>query len=459
MKVAALSDVHANLPALEAVLRDARSAEAGVFWNLGDFVGYGPFPDQVVRLLRETARSSIIGNYDLKVLDFEKKRDRWRRSKAPAKFLAFQWAFENLSAESLDYLASLPEKLTLEVEGLRSLLVHGSPAANDEPLDDATPEARLEELARMAEADLVLCGHSHKAFDRTAGGVRFVNPGSIGRPAGEDPRAEYALLTFEEGNVRVERRRIEYDVQRAVAALEAYGLPDDYRRVLTAGAELKGPSAGRRGIDRVRPEPDPADAERLEPVLRLAERCEYERGHTHQVTRLALALFDELRDLHGLGPAERFWLHCASLLHDIGWTEGRKKHHKTAMRLILEDVDLPFGESERRLVALIARYHRRALPKDKHELFGDLDPADKHRVRMLGGLLRAADGLDRGHANAVEDVSCRVEPTQLVIACRAAGDASQEQAAFESKSDLLREAVGRKVSAVFTPEGRKEREP
>ena len=126
------------------------------------------------------------------------------------------------------------------------------------------------------------------------------------------------------------------------------------------------------------------------------------------MTLLALRLFDELQPLHGLGATERFWLHCAGLLHDIGWIEGRKGHHKTALRMILTTPDLPFERREREIIGCVARYHRRGLPTLKHEAFAALSAPDQRVVRRLAAILRVADGLDRTHQGIVKDVTCAI---------------------------------------------------
>jgi len=135
MKVALIADIHANLPALEAVLAHARKRKVQAVWNAGDFVGYGPFPDEVVRRVRAEKALSIAGNYDLKVL----KADRPPRGKdkAPEKRYAFKWALDNLSPESREHLASLPRELRLNVAGWRVLLTHGSPESPKERLTTA----------------------------------------------------------------------------------------------------------------------------------------------------------------------------------------------------------------------------------------------------------------------------------------------------------------------------------
>ncbi len=196
------------------------------------------------------------------------------------------------------------------------------------------------------------------------------------------------------------------------------------------------------------PPPPPADAADIplvEAALELARRCRYEREHTHQVTRLALALFDELRDLHGLGPRERVWLHLAALLHDIGWIEGQKGHHKTALRIIREDPALPLDARERNVVGSIARYHRKALPDEKHGHWNELSEADRPKVARLAAILRVADGLDRTHRSVVRGVTCRVEDARVTIRCTVAADAGPELAMADEKGDLLRNAFGRKL--------------
>ena len=108
MRVALIGDVHANLPALEAVLEHAESQAVEAIWNVGDFVGYNAFPEEVVQRLRAEGAISVVGNYDLKVLKFPAKDTKWRTKKRPEKYLAFKWAYENLSEQSRAHLAALP---------------------------------------------------------------------------------------------------------------------------------------------------------------------------------------------------------------------------------------------------------------------------------------------------------------------------------------------------------------
>lgn len=152
-----------------------------------------------------------------------------------------------------------------------------------------------------------------------------------------------------------------------------------------------------------------------ESVLAFARTCRYEQKHSQQVTKLALRLFDELQLLHNLGTEDKFLLEAGSLLHDIGWIRGREAHHKTSRDLILESKELTFSPEARVMVALIARYHRRALPEDDHKYYKDLDVKSKQKVCALASFLRIADALDRSHMNFIEDVACHIFPLQVVL--------------------------------------------
>jgi len=236
--IALLGDVHANLPALEAVLAHAQAQGAAQIWNIGDFVGYGAFPNEVVQRLRQAAELNILGNYDLKALHFPEKEKRWRKNKRPEKYLAFRWAHQELSKENRRYLLSLPEEIRLEVAGQRILLTHASPASSEEHLYPETPQEHLVELAEQAQADIIIFGHSHRHFARTAAGTLFINTGSVGRPDDGDPRACYALLEISEASLQVHHVRLEYDIARAVAEIRRRGLPEAFAQMILQGRDM-----------------------------------------------------------------------------------------------------------------------------------------------------------------------------------------------------------------------------
>ncbi|MDD5369653.1 MAG: metallophosphoesterase family protein [Anaerolineaceae bacterium] len=238
MIIAAIGDVHANLPALEAVLEHANQLGAEALCNVGDFVGYGAFPEEVVKRLRKIEAISIQGNYDRKVLKVKQKRDEWKKEKIPEKWLAFKWAYDHLTKKSRKYLRSLPTECALTVEGHPILLVHGSPASQDEHLTLDTPIERLHELAEMNPAEIIVCGHSHQPFTRHVGDTWFINTGSVGRPDDGDPRAAYALLELTPGHLEVNHYRVDYDLQRAVRAILENSLPESFARMIQQGRSL-----------------------------------------------------------------------------------------------------------------------------------------------------------------------------------------------------------------------------
>ena len=239
MKVALLGDIHANLPALETVLDHAYARGIDAVWNTGDWVGYNAFPNQVITRLRETGAISIVGNYDLKVLRFKKKRKKWRHSKNPQKYLAFRWTYQTLTKSNRQYLRTLPREIVMRFGKISVLLTHGSPVSNKEPLTPETPVERLRVLAEIAGTEIIVCGHSHRPFARTVDNVWFINTGSVGRPDDGDNRASYAILTMSGRQISVEHFRLAYAVEQAVAEIHKNSLPLEFAQMLQRGVPLE----------------------------------------------------------------------------------------------------------------------------------------------------------------------------------------------------------------------------
>ncbi len=167
--------------------------------------------------------------------------------------------------------------------------------------------------------------------------------------------------------------------------------------------------------------------------------------HTNQVTFLALRIFDELRALHQLDEPERFLLECGALLHDIGWVQGWKGHHKSSLQMILDNQMLPFDGKEKLLIGSIARYHRKALPSLDHDHYAALEPDERIVVSKLAAILRIADGLDRTHAKAVSDVRCIVSKKQVLFKCTVTHPAPEEEKNAYEKSDLFEQVFKKKI--------------
>jgi exopolyphosphatase/guanosine-5'-triphosphate,3'-diphosphate pyrophosphatase len=161
-------------------------------------------------------------------------------------------------------------------------------------------------------------------------------------------------------------------------------------------------------------------------VVELAERCRYIPDHARQIARLSLALFDGTTALHGLGPREREWLEYAALLHDIGTHISYEDHHKHAYYLVKHGDLRGFDPEEVEVIALAARYHRQATPKKIHDGFGDLGRPLRRSVKLLGAILRLAEGLDRSHARVVGDLQVDQATDGLRVRLRTRGDAELE---------------------------------
>jgi exopolyphosphatase/guanosine-5'-triphosphate,3'-diphosphate pyrophosphatase len=189
-------------------------------------------------------------------------------------------------------------------------------------------------------------------------------------------------------------------------------------------------------------------ADPLRLMREFVERCQCDRRHVEHVRQLALQLFEQLAPALGADPSERPLLEAAALLHDVGQLVSYRKHHRHSYQLIMHAERLNLTPRDRLLVALISRYHRRKGPSGKHEEFAALARDDQDVVRRMSGLLRVADGLDRGHTASVERVVATVGPDRVQLAAvpRVAGaDLSLECWGAERKSDVLAKAMDRTI--------------
>jgi exopolyphosphatase/guanosine-5'-triphosphate,3'-diphosphate pyrophosphatase len=193
--------------------------------------------------------------------------------------------------------------------------------------------------------------------------------------------------------------------------------------------------------------PDP----RRRSILDLGRRAQWHQPHSEQVARLCLELFDQLRPLHKLGHNARELIEYACLLHDIGWHIARRGHHKHSMYLILHGDLADFSRREVRIIANIARYHRKADPGDKHPQFARLPASAQRIVRIGAGLLRVADGLDRSHGSVVSSIRCRVGRKRVEIGVKSRSDAELEIWGARNKVKLLGKMLGRQISVRQKP--------
>jgi predicted phosphodiesterase len=249
MRYALISDVHANLPALEAVLSDVASrSDIAATYHLGDLVGYAPWPNETVERILAAGITGIAGNYDSTVgLDYKHCGCKYEDPKqAELAHLSFEWTKEHVSASVKRVLASLPFRIDLRplgghMSGPMVILVHGAPTLNTLYLTEDRPDNFLSRMAEIASANAgdVLCfGHTHLPWHRTIDGIHFVNTGSVGRPKDGDWRAGYVILGVDKSNVSVEVVRVEYDLDAVVQAIRASDLPNEFADYLAAGGKL-----------------------------------------------------------------------------------------------------------------------------------------------------------------------------------------------------------------------------
>lgn len=236
MLLAVFSDIHGNLPALEATLAAIDQDAPDAIWYAGDFVGYGPWPEECVQKIAARGFAAVAGNYDEKTLKFPRKQEKWAATKDPRKLAAFQHAFSHLSPGSRAYLQNLPREHREKREGATILMVHSAPDSEKRGIHPLTPRARLRAIAESAGADIIVTGHTHWPFAARVGSTLFVNAGSAGRPGDGDPRAAYALITLPlRGMPTAEIRRVPYPVERVVAALAPAGLPAEFAALYRTG--------------------------------------------------------------------------------------------------------------------------------------------------------------------------------------------------------------------------------
>ena len=240
MKLAVFSDVHANLPALEAVLADIDARQVDAVYCLGDLVGYGPFPNEVVEHIRAAGIPTIAGNYDDGV-GFEREECGCAYRAPLDRELgqqSFEWTKAHVTADMKEYLRSLHFDVRLDADGKRLLLVHGSPRRINEYLFEDRPLPSFARLAAAANADVILFGHTHKPYTKLVDHVWFVNVGSVGKPKDGDWRACYAIVDPAAAPPAV-FIRVPYEIERTADAIRHSDLPHEFAADIEHGGATR----------------------------------------------------------------------------------------------------------------------------------------------------------------------------------------------------------------------------
>ena len=238
-RVAVITDIHGNLPALEASLQAIDAIGVDGLYCGGDLVGYGPHPNEVCALIEEREIPTIYGNYDYAIgreLDdcgcaYVTQHDRELGQRSVA------WTLAHTDQRSKDFMRALPFDLRFRLGEVPIHLVHGSPRKVNEYLFEDKPASLYERLAAAEDAQVLVFGHTHKPWVHTYGEVLFVNCGSVGKPKDRDPRAAFAILELDDsGQVRASIERVPYDAEAVAREVAAAGLPGEYAEKLVAAA-------------------------------------------------------------------------------------------------------------------------------------------------------------------------------------------------------------------------------
>jgi len=245
MKYALSSDIHANLPALEAVLADIAGRGMTNVYHLGDLVGYAPWPNETVAMLRARGIEGISGNYDSTVAtDYKHCGCKYEDPRQEElSHVSFAWTKANVSAGTKAALAQLPFRLDLSplgghAQGPRIVLVHGTPTLNTVYwTEDRSDEfcLKMAGIAGVRKGDAIAFGHTHLPWHREVEEIHFINTGSVGRPKDGNWRAGYVVLDVSATGMNVEFVRVEYDVQLAAKAIRSSSLPSEFADYLLSG--------------------------------------------------------------------------------------------------------------------------------------------------------------------------------------------------------------------------------
>lgn len=236
MRIGVISDIHSNIYALEAVLKDIEKKSVNLIVCTGDLVGYHTRGNEVVDLIRERKILTVMGNHDFNIATKEIKESLGLEGKELEKVQILNYALENTSLEIKKFLKTLPKEIVLEIEGRTIKFVHGSPNSLTEYLKENSKEAQ--EAMRELKEDILVCGHSHMAYFKEYGKKMLINAGSVGKPKKGVPDSEYVIIDLEKEKISVSIENVTYDLNSMIKEIEDSSLPNELALLLKHGNKI-----------------------------------------------------------------------------------------------------------------------------------------------------------------------------------------------------------------------------
>jgi len=236
VRFAVIGDIHSNIYALESVLKDIEIKDTDFIICTGDLVGYAPFPNEVIDLVRKRNILSIQGNYDKAIGNRELVCGCDYNDEKQLEMAGMSVMFTNMtvSDKNREYLRTLPGELRIKADGLEILVVHGSPRKINEYLFEASKE--VEEVTQEIKENILICGHTHKPYYKEVNGKHVINSGSAGKPKHGNPSATYVIVNVIEKNVNVDITEVSYEFEKTAGAIEdCEMLPNEFAEMLRKG--------------------------------------------------------------------------------------------------------------------------------------------------------------------------------------------------------------------------------
>ena len=240
IKMALISDIHGNLHALEAVLKDIEKKGVNTVYCTGDLVGYGARPNEVIELIRQNNIPTVMGNYDDAIgnmrlicgCDYKDEQSILLGEKSVA------WTKENTTETNKLWLKDLPSRIRLSLSGTDMLLVHGSPGALNEYLYEDTSEENLDRILEESGAGILVCGHTHLPYVKKVKSGYVVNAGSAGMPKHGNPNVTYVIVTLEGSSLTGDIIEVPYDYEDTAREIENSGLPAQFAQNIRTGGNV-----------------------------------------------------------------------------------------------------------------------------------------------------------------------------------------------------------------------------